>query len=81
MDQRLIWLIFPLLLIVMSVWLVIGPGAARLPVAIVLALSILGCVRQASRFWREGQTTYASITLAAILITITVTLIVFLRLS
>jgi hypothetical protein len=81
MDQRLVWLIFPCALIAMSGWLLAGRGGARLPIAIVLALSVLACLRQVSLFWRKGQTTYASITVAAILIAVAVTLIVALRAS
>jgi hypothetical protein len=79
MNQRLMWLIFPFLMIAASVWLVVRPSAARAPIAIVSVLSIVACVRQVSLFWRKGQTTYASIVLAAILITVAVTLVVFLR--
>jgi len=81
MDRRLVWLIFPCVLIAMSGWLLAGPGGARLPIAIVLALSILACVRQVMLFWRKGQTTYAAITVAAILFATAVTLIVALRAS
>jgi hypothetical protein len=79
MDRRLVWLIFPCVLIAMSAWLLVGSAGARLPIAIVLALSILACLRQVSLFWKKGQTTYVSITVAAILIALAATLIVALR--
>ena len=77
--MRMLWLAFPVALTAASVWLLVGPGGARLPLVIVLALSILGCVRQAALLWRKGQTTYASIALAAILISIAAGVIVALR--
>lgn len=77
--MRMLWLVFPIVLIAASVWLAVGSGTGRIPLVIVLALSILGCVRQLSLFWRKGQTTYASITLAAILVAIVATVILIVR--
>lgn len=77
--MRAVWLGLPIVLIAASVWLLAGPGSTRVLLAIVVALSILGCVRQVLLLWRKGQTTYASITLAAILVGIAAALVVFLR--
>jgi len=77
--MRVLWLAFPIALIAASVWLLAGSGSTRVPLAIIVVLSIVGCVRQASLLWRKGQTTHASITLAAILVGIAAALIVFLR--
>ena len=77
--MRVVWLAFPIVLIAASLWLMAGSGSTRIPLVIVVALSILGCVRQVQLLWRKGQTTYASVTLAAILVGIAATLIVFLR--
>lgn len=77
--MRVLWLAFPIVLIAASLWLMAGSGSTRIPLVIVVALSILGCVRQVQLLWRKGQTTYASVTLAAILVGIAAALIVFLR--
>jgi len=77
--MNLMWLIFPVLMIGASVWLLVGAGAGRVPIALVAVLSIVACVRQVSLAWRKGQTTYASLVVAAILIAVAVALVVFLR--
>jgi len=77
--MRMVWLVLPIVLIAASVWLAVGSGGGRVPLVIVFALSILGCVSQFSLMWRRGQTTYASITLAAMLVGLAAGVLVYLR--
>jgi heme/copper-type cytochrome/quinol oxidase subunit 4 len=80
-PQRLVWLIFPVVLTVMSVWVVVtGVGTSRMQLGIILALCILGCVRQGLILWTKGQTAYGSVAFAAAIIGIAVGGVIFLRL-
>jgi len=81
LKQRLVWLIFPVVLTVMSLWvLVTGAGTSRLQLGIIMALCIVGCVRQGFLLWTKGQTAYGSIAFAAAVIGIAAGAILFFHL-
>jgi hypothetical protein len=69
--QRLVWLIFPGALIVMSLWVVVtGASASRLQLGIIIVLCTLGCVRQGFLLWTKGQTAYGFLAFVAAIISI-----------
>lgn len=76
--QRILWLIFPVVLIAMGLWLIaVRTSPSKIPVGIILMLCILGCVRQVFLFWTKGQKVHASIAFAAAVIGILAGLISF----
>jgi heme/copper-type cytochrome/quinol oxidase subunit 4 len=68
-TQSLVWLIFPVALTLTSLWVVVtGARTSRLQLGIIIALCILGCVRQGFVLWTKGQTAYGSVAFAAAVI-------------
>ena len=79
MNARpVVWLIFPVVLTAMSVWLIVVRATApRLGLRIFITLCILGCVRQAFLLWTKGQKGYASFAFAAAVISMLAGLVSF----
>ena len=68
-PKRLIWLIFPTVLIVISLWVVITRASvSRLQLGIMMVLCVLGCLRQGFLLWTKGQTGYALLAFAAMIV-------------
>jgi len=78
--QRLVWLILPVVLTAMSVWLIaVRTPASRLPLGIIVVLCIVGAVRQAFLFWGKEQKAYAFVTFAGVIIALVALLVSSLR--
>jgi heme/copper-type cytochrome/quinol oxidase subunit 4 len=69
LKPRLVWLIFPVVLTVMSLWLLVTAVAtSRVQLSIIMALCILACLRQGLVLWAKGQTAYGSVAFASAVI-------------
>lgn len=69
MPSRFLWLAFPFALMVVSVWIVLrGAGASMAPLAILVALCIVGSMRQGWVLRSQGKTTQATVAFAAAII-------------
>ena len=80
MRARLVWLLLPLALVVMSVWLIrAGTTAPKGLVVIVMALCLVGCVRQAFIFLTNKRVAYAAVLFAAAVVAIVAVIASFLR--
>jgi len=80
--QRAVWLILPVVLTAMSLWLIaVGTPASRLPLGTIVVLCIVGCVRQAFLFWGKGQKAYAYVTFAGAIISLVALLVTSFRFS
>lgn len=71
-PKRLVWLVFPTVLIVISIWVIItGATTSRLQLGIIMVLCLLGCLRQGFILWTKGQTAYALLAFAAMILGLT----------
>jgi heme/copper-type cytochrome/quinol oxidase subunit 4 len=78
--QRVVWLILPVVLTAMSLWLIaFRTPASRVPLGIIVVLCIVGCVRQAFLFRGKGQKAYAFVTFAGAIIALVALLVSSLR--
>jgi len=76
------WLILPMVLTAMSVWLIAaGTPGARLPLGLIVVLCVVGAVRQAYMFWGNERKASAFVTFAGIVIALIALLVSFLRVS
>jgi len=80
--RRLIWLILPVVLTAMGLWLIaVGTPGSRLPLGIIVVLCIVGAVRQAFLLWGKEQKAYAFVTFAGVVIALVALLVFSLRLN
>jgi len=80
--RRLIWLLLPVVLTAMGLWLIaVGTPGSRLPLGIIVVLCIVGAVRQAFLLWGKEQKAYAFVTFAGVVIALVALLVSSLRLS
>ena len=78
--QRLVWLILPVVLTAMSLWLIaVRTPASRLSLGIIVVLCIVGAVRQIFLFWGKEQKAYAFVTFAGVIIALVALLVSSLR--
>jgi heme/copper-type cytochrome/quinol oxidase subunit 4 len=82
MKTRIItWLIFPIALTLMSLWLIIaGAHDYRLKVGIILSLCLLAFVRQAFLLQAKGEKIHALLAFATVVICIVVVIVSVCRL-
>lgn len=65
-STRLVWLIFPVALVMLSLTVFItGANTSKLLLGIIMLLCVLACVRQGFLFRTKGQTLYEFVAFTA----------------